>query len=39
MGLALFAPMFERVEELRVKTRPAGQVLKVSISSVLRLLA
>jgi hypothetical protein len=29
MGLGVFAPMFERVEQLRVKTRQAGQVLGV----------
>jgi len=29
MGLALFAPMLERVQELRINTRQASQVLSV----------
>ena len=39
MSLALFAPVLERVQELRIEACQAGQVLKASISSVLRLLA
>src|SRR5215212_3741284 len=31
MGLGVFAPMFERVQELRVKTRQASQVLGVDL--------
>ena len=38
VGLALFAPVPEWVQELRVHSRQASQVLKASISSVLRLL-
>jgi hypothetical protein len=37
VSLALFAPVLERIEQLRIQTRQASQVLKASISSVLRL--
>ncbi len=38
MSLALFTPVFEWVEQFRIKTCQACQVPKASISSVLRLL-
>jgi hypothetical protein len=38
MSLGVFAPMFEWVEELRVHSSQASQILKASIWSVLRLL-
>jgi hypothetical protein len=38
MGLALFAPMLERIEQLRIQRPQASQVLKAATSSVLRLL-
>jgi hypothetical protein len=39
VGLALFAPVLERVKQPRIEARQAGQVLKASTSSVFRLLA
>jgi len=39
MGLALLASVLEWVQELRVHSSQASQVLKASISSVFRLLA
>src|SRR5688572_12609852 len=39
VSLALFAPVLEGVQQLRIEARQAGQVLKASTSSVFRLLA
>ncbi len=35
MGLGVFAPMFEWVEQLRVETRQAGQTLGVDLVGLL----
>ena len=37
VGMGVFAPVPDRVEQLRIEASQAGQVLKASISSVLRL--
>jgi hypothetical protein len=39
VGLGVFAAVLEWVQQLRIQTRQAIQVLKASTSSVLRLLA
>ena len=39
MGLRVFAPVLEWVQELRVNSCQASQILQASILSVLRLLA
>jgi hypothetical protein len=38
MGLGVVASVLERVQELRIEACQASQILKASISSVLRLL-
>jgi hypothetical protein len=39
VGLALFTPMFEWVEQFRVETRQAGQVLGIDLIGLLLALA